>query len=103
MQQKIEDAGNLYEKFWPYECVTFDKQVLYLYSCEGCQICTSVVNEKINLTEISSFLLGKEEKALSVVNKICDVNGKPPFDCHLIVKNETCGEYMVVFQQPHTR
>ena len=47
--------------------------------------------------------LGEEEKALAVVNKMCEVNNKPPVNCKLTVKHETCGEYMVVFQQPHTR
>ena len=34
---------------------------------------------------------------------MCEANGKPPVECHLTVKNEICGEYMAVFQQPHTR
>ena len=29
-----------FKKIWPYECVTCDKQFIFLYFFEGCQICT---------------------------------------------------------------
>lgn len=46
---------------------------------------------------------GQEEEALMVINRMCRENNKPPVNCRLTVKNETCGEYSAVFQQPHTR
>ena len=54
---KNEDAGNLQEKFWLYECATCDKRFPYLNSFKDCQIFTSVINEKSFLSSNSDVTL----------------------------------------------
>ena len=54
---KNEDAENLQEKLWLYECATCDKGFPYLYSFKDSQICTSVMNEKSFLSSNSDVTL----------------------------------------------